>query len=378
MAQAAPAPVRAPGPEVWNWGQAIVWAMYRDEELVALCGQDRRRFAERHAERIRAGLRPAGSEQDLRTLLRAGRITARGHRGGEDAVENIPAADWPEWAGMASGWSEDEITFDAGEVRLELPYIPGASRPKELIQDPEWVVQKMERGSRRVSQVRRFRNCQYRRRRWLSFEEIADWCSRDPGTVRRDETLRVQAYADLRNAMLAGDFGRGAHSQVLYFHLDANALEGRLRLAPEGLRTWLDFYGADSPLITTEVLSRCWLPRHLCRSWFERRGLTWPTVFDPPDVSPVVPQAGIAETVPVLSPGPKGGETKAAAVAWAIAEQILADDRRGPQRRHGRLTALARAVQPLLKAGGHNREIDTITKDLRRSFREWEEKNPGK
>jgi len=140
----------------------------------------------------------------------------------------------------------------------------------------------------------------------------------------------------------------------------------------------LDFYGADSPLITTEVLSRWWLPRDICRSWFERRGLTWPTVFDPPDVSPVAPQAGIAETVPVPSPGPKGGETKAAAVAWEIAEQILADDRRRPQRRHGRLTALARAVQPLLKARGHNREIDTITKDLRRSFREWEEKNPGK
>jgi hypothetical protein len=377
MAQAAPAPVLAPWPEVWNWGQAIVWAMYRDEELVALCDQDRRRFAERHAERVRAGLRPAGSEQDLRTLLRAGRITTRGQRGGDDAVENIPGMAWPEWAGMPSGWSEDEITFDAGEVRRELPYIPEAARPMELSQDPNWVVQKMERGRRRVSQLRRFRNCQHRRRRWLSFEEIADWCSREPGTIRRDETLRAQAYADLRDAMFAGEFGRGAHSLVLYFHFDPDALQGRLRLAPEGLTTWLDFYGADSPLITTEVLSRCWLPRHLSRSWFERRGLTWPTVFDPPD-APVARQATMAETIPVLSPGPKGGEPKAAAIAWEIAEQILADDRRRPRPGRGRLTALARAVQPLLKARRHNREIDTITKDIRRSFREWEAKSPGK
>jgi hypothetical protein len=75
--------------------------MYRVEELVALCDQDRRRFAERHAERVRAGLRPAGSEQDLRTLLRAGRITTRGQRGGDDAVENIPGMAWPEWAARA-------------------------------------------------------------------------------------------------------------------------------------------------------------------------------------------------------------------------------------------------------------------------------------
>jgi hypothetical protein len=95
-------------PEAWNWSQAIVWAVWRDEELVALCdGPDRRVYAERSAERIRAGLRPAGSEQALRTLLRSGRITARGHQGGEDAVETVLATDWPEWAGIPSGWTED-------------------------------------------------------------------------------------------------------------------------------------------------------------------------------------------------------------------------------------------------------------------------------
>jgi hypothetical protein len=279
-------------PEAWNWSQTIVWAVWRDEELVALCDLDRRRYAERGAERIRAGLRPAGSEQDLRTLLRSGRITARGHQDGEDAVETVPATDWPEWAGMPLGWTEDEVTFDAGAMRRELTYMPEAERPQNLIADPDWVVGKVERRSRRVSQLRRFRDCQGRRRRWLSFEEIADWCAREPGTVRRDETLRAQAYADLRDAMLAGEFGHGVQSRVLYLQPDPGPAEKRLRLAPEGLRTWLDFYGADNPVIVTEILSRCWLPQDLCRRWYARQGLVWPSAFDPPGAQRAAPVPG--------------------------------------------------------------------------------------
>src|SRR5437868_8854891 len=41
--------------------------------------------------------------------------------------------------------------------------------------------------------------------------------------------------------------------------------------------------------------------------------------------------------------------TKATAIAWEIAAQILADDSRRPPRAHGWRTSLARAVQPLLK-----------------------------
>jgi hypothetical protein len=82
--------------------------------------------------------------------------------------------------------------------------------------------------------------------------------------------------------------------------------------------------------------------------------------------------------VTVLSPGPKGGETKAAAIAWQIAAQILADEGRRPPRAHGRLTAVARAVQGPLKARGHNRELDTIAKYIRLGLRDWEARNPKK
>jgi hypothetical protein len=76
--------------------------------------------------------------------------------------------------------------------------------------------------------------------------------------------------------------------------------------------------------------------------------------------------------------GRKGGEKSPKAVAWKIAEGILLDEEKRPPRGHGRLTALARAVQPLLKQEGYPREIDTIAKDIRPSFHDWERRNPGK
>ena len=82
--------------------------------------------------------------------------------------------------------------------------------------------------------------------------------------------------------------------------------------------------------------------------------------------------------VMALSSGPKGGETKAALIAWEIVKPILADEAKRPPRGRGRLTALARAVQSALKARGHNRELDTITKYIRPSLRDWEAKNPNK
>jgi hypothetical protein len=135
-------------PESWKWAQAVVWAVWRDEELVALYDQDRLRYAESCAERLRAGLRPAGSEQHLRTLLRAGQIRARDKKEGDNSVNAIRPDVWPEWAGLPSDLPEDEITFDAGEIRRELPYVPEHERPKELITDPDWVVEKAERLNR--------------------------------------------------------------------------------------------------------------------------------------------------------------------------------------------------------------------------------------
>jgi hypothetical protein len=131
-----------------------------------------------------------------------------------------------------------------------------------------------------MGQLYRFRQRQRRRRQWLSFDEIADWCARIPRSLRRDEAVRAQAYADLQEAMLAGEFGHGADSRVRYFQLDPGPIKARRQLEPERLRIWLDFYGANDSVIITEIFSRCWLPRDLARRWFERHGLSWPAHFE--------------------------------------------------------------------------------------------------
>jgi hypothetical protein len=84
------------------------------------------------------------------------------------------------------------------------------------------------------------------------------------------------------------------------------------------------------------------------------------------------------DAITLRSPGPKGGEKKPASDAWEIAEQLLQDEGRRPPRRRGRLTALARAVQPLLMERGHTREVDTITKYIRAEVCKWQMDNPTK
>jgi hypothetical protein len=90
---------------------------------------------------------------------------------------------------------------------------------------------------------------------------------------------------------------------------------------------------------------------------------------------PVVEAQDLAEWAD--PPGPKGGEHKPAKLAWEIAEQILSGNAK-PPRGHGRLTALARRVQPELAKKGHKREIDSIAKLIRAALKLWQAKNPEK
>jgi hypothetical protein len=66
----------------------------------------------------------------------------------------------------------------------------------------------------------------FRRARWfsrtvkrldlISFEDIADSCARRDGGVERDEALRMQAYHDLGQAVLKGEFGPPSKPIVAY------------------------------------------------------------------------------------------------------------------------------------------------------------------
>ncbi len=142
----------------------------------------------------------------------------------------------------------------------------------------------------RTKQILRFRHCQQRRRAWIGLWDIADWIACERGrTERRDEQLRQQGYRDLLDAMRHGEFDRQGVSLVLYLspHPDAERKRGHLRLAQECLEQRVRYY-AGTDLLIEQMLPRCFVPRALARSWFERRGIAWPGVFDPTSASRAV------------------------------------------------------------------------------------------
>jgi hypothetical protein len=84
----------------------------------------------------------------------------------------------------------------------------------------------------RTRQILRFRKCQRRQRKWIGFYDVADWIACGRGiTDRRDEALRVQGYVDLLDAAIAGDFGEGGETLILY-------LASHAELRCFGLRRW--------------------------------------------------------------------------------------------------------------------------------------------
>jgi hypothetical protein len=129
----------------------------------------------------------------------------------------------------------------------------------------------------RTRQILRFRECQQRRRRWISIVDIADWIATERGASdRRDATLRAQGYDHLLDAMLSGEFDQDGRSCILHLTPD----RGRLRLGVDRLRKMCDYYAGTST-VSDQVLPRCWVPRELARRWFRRRDLPWPRRLDP-------------------------------------------------------------------------------------------------
>lgn len=114
---------------------------------------------------------------------------------------------------------------------------------------------------------------------WVNFAEIADWCAREPGGVRRDEVRRTQAFRDLGRSVTAGEFSRAGRWCVVRPPDGATPLSEplRLRVTLAWLRKWPAFHGGMT--IPDRELARWWAPRDLCASWFECRQIAPPPWF---------------------------------------------------------------------------------------------------
>jgi hypothetical protein len=110
-------------------------------------------------------------------------------------------------------------------------------------------------------------------RKWIAFQEIADWCARESGSVLPDEMRRERAYRDLRIALLKGDFGADDRTSVHimdpeneFFRLKfADAQHIAADPSDDGIRDFVKVY-----------LRWCWIPcKHAVR-WFEARRMPLP------------------------------------------------------------------------------------------------------
>jgi hypothetical protein len=110
----------------------------------------------------------------------------------------------------------------------------------------------------------------------ISFKAIANACARKPGGVERDETLREQAYRDLEQSVLEGEFGPIEKPMVAYLpEVPHGDHPGRfpLRLTSGQLIRLREF----------NIVADLWAPRHLCVRWFkENRIPVPPWLADPP------------------------------------------------------------------------------------------------
>jgi hypothetical protein len=132
----------------------------------------------------------------------------------------------------------------------------------------------------RERQIRRFKTKQNLCRRWISFTDIADWCSRENGSIRSDDYLRALAYRQLGQAVADGEFESGGRTRVLFLNPSVRWFKmtrDRFERCPIDITSDVRMLN-----LTTQIyLASCWIPRDLCVRWFERRRLPPPLWLAP-------------------------------------------------------------------------------------------------
>jgi hypothetical protein len=106
---------------------------------------------------------------------------------------------------------------------------------------------------------------------WLDlipFDEIADWCARKPGSVERHEELRNQAYRDLKQSILRGEFGPVQKPTIAYLP--------RIPLADYPGRLTLRLTGGQLLVLGDLAVTDLWAPRRLCIRWLTEHQIPVP------------------------------------------------------------------------------------------------------
>jgi hypothetical protein len=209
----------------------------------------------------------------------------------------------------------------------------------------------------------------YRRRAWISFADLADWCAAATTTAGIAEQKKAYALALhwLAVAIKNEEFERNSRSKILFLapYVRGDNSPPRCRLTRDQFEFIQTF-----DFVPPELLTQLWLPCELAESWLRSHG--YPMLPLGP-----IQRGGFSTWFDGVdgAPGPKAGEKSIGKVAWSIAERIL-NSNESPKRGHGRLASLVRLVISELEREGIKRQADSVRKAIGPSLREWEAKDP--
>jgi hypothetical protein len=147
---------------------------------------------------------------------------------------------------------------------------------------------------RRQILIERFTEDQRRKRNWINFAEIADWCSDLNGPAPND-SVRVDAYRKLQQALLDGDFEQDGPAGVRLLHPKMFK-----RIQREYART---ISAIHEERLRSDVLPYCWLSRDLFERWCAKHHLP----ASPPRFQPK--QQNASPTSPIYKTGLPGRPT---------------------------------------------------------------------
>jgi hypothetical protein len=125
----------------------------------------------------------------------------------------------------------------------------------------------------RANRIERFTARQRRVREWINFAEIAEWCSKEDGSIVPNEQKRAAAFDVLQTDLLAGEFEESGRSRVLF--LLSTVTKSKMTRASLKDAIEYDYDGQHG----RSYAAHCWIPRGLAEQWFERHRLPLPPWF---------------------------------------------------------------------------------------------------
>jgi hypothetical protein len=134
---------------------------------------------------------------------------------------------------------------------------------------------------------------QRKKRSWVCFSEIADWCARESGSVDPDGIKIITAYSELLASVFAGEFERNGRTFIVCVSPEATVFRVSRKFLYERSQTY------DLRVLIDAYVEHCWIPCEFARKWFDGHRLVWPSKFEPINSSEVGPGSQIR-----AKPGP--------------------------------------------------------------------------